>query len=291
MGLRKSKHEWLAVGAVLLLSACVTPARMHTQDELNAVTRQCGLALGELIQDEIEKKVLIALRNDATRRAARLRRPLGAAQRAEAGVRQHEFPVVRGGRCHFPSPRRGEGRGEGARAVRKRAVPPHPTLSPPGRGLFGAVPRVEQLVADCFQDAFGVLEHVVVPEAQDPEAECLDGPGARRIELGRCWPPSSSMAKRASRQAKSATCGPIGTCGRTWRLRSGDRADGTRGGFRRRCFVGAGCGRRLRVFPSRPNPLIPFPPPGEGVGRHGTTVAPPRRRWKPHPLPGGERAG
>lgn len=66
MGLRKSKHEWLAVGAVLLLSACVTPARMHTQDELNAVTRQCGLALGELIQDEIEKKVLIALRNDAT---------------------------------------------------------------------------------------------------------------------------------------------------------------------------------------------------------------------------------
>jgi len=52
--------------SVLLLSACVTPARMHTQDELNAVTRQCGLALGELIQDEMEKKVLIALRNDAT---------------------------------------------------------------------------------------------------------------------------------------------------------------------------------------------------------------------------------
>ena len=52
-------------GAVAL-SACVTPARMHTADELNAVTRQCGLALGELIQDEIEKKVLIALRNDAT---------------------------------------------------------------------------------------------------------------------------------------------------------------------------------------------------------------------------------
>ena len=51
--------------ALLALSACLTP-RMHTQDELNAVTRQCGLALGELIQDEIEKKVLIALRNDAT---------------------------------------------------------------------------------------------------------------------------------------------------------------------------------------------------------------------------------
>jgi len=56
----------LVVGAGLAsLTACVTP-RMHTQDELNAVTRQCGLALGELIQDEMEKKVLIALRNDAT---------------------------------------------------------------------------------------------------------------------------------------------------------------------------------------------------------------------------------
>ena len=48
------------------MSACVTPARMHTADELNAVTRQCGLALGELIQDEIEKKVLIAMRSNAT---------------------------------------------------------------------------------------------------------------------------------------------------------------------------------------------------------------------------------
>jgi len=53
------------VFSALALTACVTP-RMHTQDEINAVTRQCGLALGELIQDEIEKKVLIALRNDAT---------------------------------------------------------------------------------------------------------------------------------------------------------------------------------------------------------------------------------
>jgi len=52
--------------ATLALSACVTPARMHTQDELNAVTRQCGLALGELIQDELEKKVLIAMRSNAT---------------------------------------------------------------------------------------------------------------------------------------------------------------------------------------------------------------------------------
>ena len=52
--------------SVVALSACVTPARMHSQDELNVVTRQCGLALGELIQDQLEKKVLIALRNAAT---------------------------------------------------------------------------------------------------------------------------------------------------------------------------------------------------------------------------------
>ena len=57
--------RWAVLLTPLALSACVTP-RMHTQDELNAVTRQCGLALGELIQDEMEKKVLIALRNDAT---------------------------------------------------------------------------------------------------------------------------------------------------------------------------------------------------------------------------------
>ncbi len=55
-----------AVFLALALSACVTPARMHTQDELNAVTRQCGLALGELVQDEIEKKLLLIIRNEPT---------------------------------------------------------------------------------------------------------------------------------------------------------------------------------------------------------------------------------
>jgi hypothetical protein len=37
---------------------------MHSQDELNAVTRQCGLALGELMQDESEKKLLLMIRQD-----------------------------------------------------------------------------------------------------------------------------------------------------------------------------------------------------------------------------------
>ena len=58
-------RRWAVLLTPLALTACITP-RMHTADELNAVTRQCGLALGELIQDELEKKVLIALRNDAT---------------------------------------------------------------------------------------------------------------------------------------------------------------------------------------------------------------------------------
>ena len=46
----------------LSLTACATPARMHTDLELNTVARSCGLALGELIQDESEKRLLLAIR-------------------------------------------------------------------------------------------------------------------------------------------------------------------------------------------------------------------------------------
>jgi hypothetical protein len=44
------------------LSACATPARMHSEAQLNEVALGCGLALGELIQDESEKRVLISMR-------------------------------------------------------------------------------------------------------------------------------------------------------------------------------------------------------------------------------------
>src|SRR4051794_29468968 len=37
----------------LAVSACATPAQMHTEAQLNAVALGCGLALGELIQDEM----------------------------------------------------------------------------------------------------------------------------------------------------------------------------------------------------------------------------------------------
>ncbi len=56
---------WALPPAFLLLSACVT-ARMHTEAEINEVGRQCGLALGELFQDESEKRLLFMMRSGAT---------------------------------------------------------------------------------------------------------------------------------------------------------------------------------------------------------------------------------
>ena len=49
---------------ILLLSACVTPARMHDEAQLNQVALSCGLALGELIQDESEKRLLLTMHSD-----------------------------------------------------------------------------------------------------------------------------------------------------------------------------------------------------------------------------------
>ncbi len=48
----------------MALSACATPARMHSDEQLNRIALGCGLALGELIQDDAEKKLLIAMRSD-----------------------------------------------------------------------------------------------------------------------------------------------------------------------------------------------------------------------------------
>jgi hypothetical protein len=56
---------WGLLPAIVLLSACVT-ARMHTQAELNDVGQNCGLALGELFQDESEKRLLFLFRPDST---------------------------------------------------------------------------------------------------------------------------------------------------------------------------------------------------------------------------------
>jgi hypothetical protein len=59
------KPAALKVSLVALsLSACATPARMHDEAQLNQVALDCGLALGELIQDESEKRLLLTMHSD-----------------------------------------------------------------------------------------------------------------------------------------------------------------------------------------------------------------------------------
>jgi hypothetical protein len=52
--------------AFVALSACATSARLHTQEQLNSIALGCGLALGELIQDESEKRLLLMIRQEPT---------------------------------------------------------------------------------------------------------------------------------------------------------------------------------------------------------------------------------
>jgi hypothetical protein len=56
----------MLIAATGLLSACATPAQMHSEAQLNDVALRCGLALGELIQDESQRKLLLMVRNDAS---------------------------------------------------------------------------------------------------------------------------------------------------------------------------------------------------------------------------------
>ena len=53
------------ISAALALSACAT-AQLHTQEQLNSIGTRCGFALGELMQDEIEKRLLLIVRNAPT---------------------------------------------------------------------------------------------------------------------------------------------------------------------------------------------------------------------------------
>jgi len=50
----------------LALSACATPARIHDEAQLNSVALGCGLALGELIQDDADRKLLLTVHQDPT---------------------------------------------------------------------------------------------------------------------------------------------------------------------------------------------------------------------------------
>lgn len=53
----------MPAAALLLLSGCAT-ARLHSQAELNVAARDCGLALGELVQevDKEARKLLFLFR-------------------------------------------------------------------------------------------------------------------------------------------------------------------------------------------------------------------------------------
>jgi hypothetical protein len=58
----------LLLALVLGVSACVTPARLYSDAELSALTRSCGLAQGELLQEEEEPRLLFLFRPGATPR-------------------------------------------------------------------------------------------------------------------------------------------------------------------------------------------------------------------------------
>ena len=47
--------------ALLGLAACATPARMYSTAELTRVGQSCGLALGELAQEEEEPRLLFMI--------------------------------------------------------------------------------------------------------------------------------------------------------------------------------------------------------------------------------------
>ena len=61
--------RFAATAALLLsLSACATTpqVRLHSVDEINSVGQRCGVAIGELFQDESEKRLLFLMKPDAT---------------------------------------------------------------------------------------------------------------------------------------------------------------------------------------------------------------------------------
>ena len=57
----RTQANWVMAVAALALSGCAT-ARFHSEEELATVGRDCGLALGELFQDESEKRLLFLFR-------------------------------------------------------------------------------------------------------------------------------------------------------------------------------------------------------------------------------------
>ena len=61
-----SRRATVAAMGFLALSACATAPVLHTEMQLNDVGTRCGFALGELMQDESEKRLLLIVRNTPT---------------------------------------------------------------------------------------------------------------------------------------------------------------------------------------------------------------------------------
>lgn len=55
----------LLIGLAAALSGCAT-ARLHSVEEINSVGASCGVQVGEVFQDESEKRLLFLLRPGAT---------------------------------------------------------------------------------------------------------------------------------------------------------------------------------------------------------------------------------
>lgn len=61
--------RWAVTMLLFFLSACATPQPvLHTQAQLNDVGARCGLAMGELFQDDIEQRLLFVMREQPTAR-------------------------------------------------------------------------------------------------------------------------------------------------------------------------------------------------------------------------------
>ena len=58
---------FLILACASALTACAT-AKMHDQQALNSVALGCGMTYGDLIQDEEEKRLLIALKGNINAR-------------------------------------------------------------------------------------------------------------------------------------------------------------------------------------------------------------------------------
>jgi len=54
---------------LLLLAGCATTPRLYSEQELGSLATSCGYALGEVVQDPEEKKLLLVLTAVPTTRA------------------------------------------------------------------------------------------------------------------------------------------------------------------------------------------------------------------------------